>query len=257
MLASLSVTSIRSGGGLPTPLVVILVVAGVCYVMWRRLKGEPVQTRRLLVLPAVFTVLGVLDLTKSGAPHLSSADVAFLAAGAAISLGLGAARGATIELFPRGGYLYQRYRKTTVALWAVLIAAKLGLDLAAHLAGAGAAAGTDGLMLSLGVSLLGESALVAPRAMATGVPFAPDPKRNGGGRSAGSRLADDGSWHPRQATPTPQMRDDAPVSIPGQPAEPEAWASPSWRDVLGWVRAQLEQPPVSPSSPSRRRRPRR
>ena len=162
MTASLVLGSTRSGGSLPAPLVVVLLVAGVGYVLWRRSKGEPVQTRRLLVLPAVFTILGVIDLTKAGAPHLSPADVAFVVTGALISFGLGAARGATVELFPRGGYLYQRYRKTTVALWAALVAAKLGLDLAAHLAGATGAQGTHTLMLSLGVSLLGETVFVAP-----------------------------------------------------------------------------------------------
>jgi hypothetical protein len=257
--ALVTLASIRSGGGLPTPLVVVAVVAGVGYVLWRRLKGEPVQTKRLLVLPAVFTILGVVDLTKSGAPPLSSADIAFLAAGAAISFALGAARGATIDLFPRGGYLHQRYRKTTVALWAVLVAVKLALDLAAHAAGATAASGSHSLMLALGVSLLGEAVLVAPRALATGVPFAPDPKRQGGNRPGGPFSRAVGNSGQRETTPAQEWDNDR--VAPRSPASEQAagggeeWRSPGWRDGLAWVRGQLDQPPTpSLGRPRRRRR---
>jgi hypothetical protein len=163
-----------SHGSVPSPLTILLVLAAVGYVLWSRMQGRPLKAKRLLVLPAIFTVLGVTDLTGSSAPHLSSTDLAFLVVSVTLSVVLGAARGATIQLYPQDGELWQRYRPSTVGLWLVLIGSKLALAVVAHGAGASAGAGTSTLLLSLGVSLLAEAAIVAPRALSTGVPFAVD-----------------------------------------------------------------------------------
>jgi hypothetical protein len=125
-----------------------------------------------LVLPLLFIVIGVADLTSSTAPHLKTAAIAFLVAGAVISILLGAARGTTIELYPKDGQLWQRYRRSTVMLWIALIAAKIVLTVIAHGAGGAAGAGTNSLLIAFGLSLLAEAAVVAPRALSTGLPFA-------------------------------------------------------------------------------------
>jgi FtsH-binding integral membrane protein len=155
----------------PAPVTILLVLAGIALVMWTRMRGQPLQAKRLLVLPAVFVVLGVGDLTGQHA-HYTAADIGFLVAGAAVAAVLGAARGATVELFSRDGELWQRYRPVTVALWLTLIAAKIILAVIARAAGAPGGAGSNGLLLALGISLLAETAVVGPRALATGVPFA-------------------------------------------------------------------------------------
>lgn len=232
------------GGAIPGPLSIAAVGAGFVYVMWRRLQGEPLQAKRLLALPLVFSVLGVVDLTRAHDAHLPPASVAFLVAGAVISLVLGAARGATVELFTKGGHLWQRYRGLTVALWGALIATKLALALAAHLAGA---TGSTDLMLSLGLSLAGEAALVAPRALSSGVPFTPDPKRpdrSRSGRAWADPMTGPGShsqtwaasrWDNGAGMPTsPQKHDHE------QDGSPE-WRSPGWRESLDWARRQLDQ----------------
>jgi hypothetical protein len=157
---------------IPSPLTIVLVVAAIGYVLWSRMQGRPLKIRRLLLLPAVLTVLGFVDLTGSSAPHLTPKDITFLAISAAVSAALGAARGATIELYPSNGVLWQRYRPVTVVLWVTLIVVKIVLLVIADAAGASAGAGTSTLLLFLGVSLLAEAAIVIPRAQATGVPFA-------------------------------------------------------------------------------------
>ena len=198
MASSITLAAVH-GGALPTPVVAVLVVIGAGHVLWRRMRGEALQAKRLLALPLVFSVLGVVDLTAPTAPHLGPADVAVLVAGAVVSVVLGAVRGATVELFPREGVLWQRYRGVTVLLWGVLIASKLLLALVAHLMGAAGAVGTEGLMLSLGLSLLGEAALVAPRALSTGVPFASERSRAGRTRRSWARTD-------RLASPEPAGR---------------------------------------------------
>lgn len=157
---------------IPSPLTILLVVAAVGWVLWSRMKGQPLKTKRLLVLPAVLTVLGITDLTGSSAPHLTPKDIGFLVASAAVSAILGAARGATIVIYPHDGELWQRYRPVTVVLWISLIAAKLALIAVAAAAGASAGGGTSSLLLTLGISLLAEAAIVGPRALSTGLPFA-------------------------------------------------------------------------------------
>lgn len=126
--------------------------------------------------------LGISDL--SGKSTRTAADVAFLVAGLGLSAVLGAARGATVELFTREGELWQRYRPVTVVLWLTLIAAKIVLGVIASAAGASAAAGTNGLLLALGISLAAETAVTASRGLATGVPFATQQQDNRTARHA-------------------------------------------------------------------------
>jgi len=128
-------------GRFPSPITILLALAGIALVMWSRIQGQPLQAKRLLVLPAVFVVLGVSDLTGHHA-HYTAADVGLLIAGGALAAVLGVARGATIELFTRDGELWQRYRPLTVALWLALIVAKVILAAIASAAGAPGGAGT-------------------------------------------------------------------------------------------------------------------
>jgi len=153
------------GSSIPSPVTIVLAIAAVVWVLWSRTKGQPLKAKRLLVLPVVLTVIGVTDLSGSSAPHLTPTDIAFLAASVVVSAVLGAARGATIELYPNQGELWQRYCRSTVGLWVALIVTKVFLLAAASAAGASAGGGTNSLLVSLGASLLAEAAVVGPRAL--------------------------------------------------------------------------------------------
>ena len=186
MAGSLTLAAVH-GGGVPSPVTVLLGLVAVGYVLWSRMRGQPLNARRLLVLPVVLTVVGAADLTGSSAPRLSGTDVGFLTAGVAISVLLGAARGATIELYPNGGELWQRYRPVTVVVWVTLVAAKLVLAGIAFVAGASAGGGTHGLLLSVGASLIAEAAVVGARALSSGLANGCDQKDAARSRSGRSR----------------------------------------------------------------------
>jgi hypothetical protein len=250
-LTTLAAAHAAAHSTIPSPLIILLAVAAVGWVLWSRMKGQPLKARRLLVLPAVLTVLGITDLTGSSAPHLTAKDIGFLVAAVGISAVLGAARGATIELYPHGGELWQRYRLITAGLWITLITAKIVEMVLAGAAGASAGGGTSSLLLSLGVSLLAEAAVVGPRALSTGLPFAADHDDSDGGRPGPSRSRPSpASRFPGMTSPADPAgiragegaHGPAPPGDEGQQDDAPQWRSPSLSDGVSWLLQQVGQP---------------
>lgn len=157
-------------------LEILIGVAVVVYLFARRLAGEPLKARRLVLMPAVITIWGASQLThiKGG---LHTVDIATIVAAVVVSLALGAVRGATIRVFVQNGHLWQKYTFVTIGVWVASIVIRLGTDWAGHLAGASTAVLTSSLVLTLGVSFLGEAAVVGARGLRLGVPFAPQDAR--------------------------------------------------------------------------------
>lgn len=144
---------------------VVLIIAAVGYVMARRVAGEPVQGKRMLLLPAVLVAIGFSDV--SGAAH-NSAALTFLIVSAAVSIAFGALRGLSTRLSERDGIAYVHYTAVTIALWVASLAAKFGMNLAFKAADphAAAAAGNT-LLLTLGAGMLLEGAMTLNRAVNT------------------------------------------------------------------------------------------
>ncbi|GAA3447999.1 CcdC protein domain-containing protein [Planomonospora venezuelensis] len=152
------------------PLLVLVAVVVVAVVVIRRFRGEPLNARDLFVPPAVLVGIGAHTLVTEVRP--GGADLAWVLAGAAAGLLLGALRGLTPRLFVRDGHLWQRYTGWTLLVWAASAAVNAGLGALA------AAADTPEqirpMTLSIGVSLLGEAITLGLRARTTGAPFAPE-----------------------------------------------------------------------------------
>jgi hypothetical protein len=151
----------------------ILVVIGVVgFVIYQQVAGQAVRGRRLIVLPAVLTVVGFLDLHD--AKHLHPADIVWLAVGAVGSLLIGLAFGAITRLESRNGTLWAQLPLRGLWLWAGLIAWRALIMVLAAKSGAHIAASTTPLLFTLGLNRLGQAAVIATRAMAAGIPFAPE-----------------------------------------------------------------------------------
>ncbi|WIM97485.1 hypothetical protein ACTOB_001013 [Actinoplanes oblitus] len=153
-------------------LTALLVVVALTYAMVRRYLGEPLTSRRLIVLPLALSVYGGFVVAQTGFAH-STANLTALALCGLTAVGGGLLRGRTVRLFVRDGHVWYRYTPVTIAVWAGLIALRFGQAAAAVALGADRGVLTASLLLALGLSFLGEAAVVGPRAMATGVPFAP------------------------------------------------------------------------------------
>jgi hypothetical protein len=156
-----------------SPLTVLVAIGIIVYVIGQQLVGGALSGKRVVVLPAVLTVIGVLDLSGHS-PRPGAADIVLLAVSAAIAIATGAALGAITRLQRRDGHLWAQLPKQGLWLWGGLIVSRLVVTGVAHAAGAHVAAGTGAILLVLGLNRAAQALVVVPRAIAAGIPFAPD-----------------------------------------------------------------------------------
>jgi hypothetical protein len=154
-------------------LEVIAGIAIVGYVIGRQLLGEPLRGKRLIMLPAVLTVLGVVDLAGHG-QHPGSLDIALIAAAAIIAAAIGVRQGLAMHLQARDGVLWGQMPPRSLWLWLALVLSHGLLDLIAVGLGAHVAASSTPILLTLGVNRLAQAMIIAPRALSAGIPFAPE-----------------------------------------------------------------------------------
>ncbi|MEV6349021.1 hypothetical protein [Actinoplanes sp. NPDC051851] len=145
----------------------LLIVALVGYALYRRFTGEPLEARRLVVLPIALVGMGLYQVAAGGFPR-ALLDLALLGSGALIALAGGVARGLTVRVFVRDGHAWQRYTWVTALVWAGLALLRFGQYEAGIALGADPAVLTSALVLALGLSFVGEAAVVGTRALATG-----------------------------------------------------------------------------------------
>jgi hypothetical protein len=205
------------------PIEIILILAAVCYVMVRRMIGEPAEAKRMLILPAVLLVIGLTSVSHDAR---SVVPILFLVGSGAISVVIGALRGLSVRLSDRGGFAFVQYTWMTVALWGANLAVKFGGNILLRVVDPHAAAAvSNSLLLTLGAGLLVEGLVVLARAMRTdsrviwskgknGQPHQMSPFLDGLRDSLNGRGAGGGA-DPRQPG---QDRDDVPAA-PYQPAD--------------------------------------
>jgi hypothetical protein len=146
-----------------TSVLIALVV--IVFVLVRRLGGMPVDGRRLALLPLVLTIWGVTSLAQGfhGTLHAYGTDVGLLTLGAVLAFGGGLVRGLTVRLYPRDGQLWYRYTWLTVAVWVGLILLRVAQVTVGWAVGADTSVLAAALPLMLGLSLVGEVAVIGAR----------------------------------------------------------------------------------------------
>src|ERR1700727_1822297 len=147
-------------------LEIVVAIGVVVFVIYQQVAGQAVQGRRLIVLPAVLTVVGFVDL--HGAKHLHPADIVWLTVGAIGSLLIGLAFGAITRLEPRDGVLWAKMPLRGLWLWVGLVAWRVLIMVLAARTGAHVAASATPLLFTLGLNRLGQAAVIVPRAMMSG-----------------------------------------------------------------------------------------
>jgi hypothetical protein len=125
-------------------------LALIVFVVARHMIGRPVgPAGKLFALPVIVVVIGWVDATQGSHKPV---DVTFAVAGCALSLALGLARGRANRISVRDGARYVQWTWLSLEMFAA--------NLAVVAAGEAVAAAGDSLILSLGLTLLGEAAVV-------------------------------------------------------------------------------------------------
>jgi hypothetical protein len=143
---------------------IIIYVALIGYIGYRRVQGQPVKaSRQLFVLPVVLVVLGYFDVAHGG---MKSIAITLTVIGAAAAFGLGLLRGRADKLSDRNGYPFMQWGTVSLLLFAGNIAVKLVLDLIGLTAGSSGSAVGKSLLLTFGLTLLGEAIVIWTRTQA-------------------------------------------------------------------------------------------
>ncbi|WP_174567671.1 DUF1453 domain-containing protein [Nocardia altamirensis] len=186
-----------------------LIIAGAIVLIVKRFLGEPVDARDTFVTPLILVGIGIYSVAH--VDNLTATDISWLIIGGLVGIAFGALRGTTTILFARDGHLWQRYTVKTLVVWATSAAAGFAVTLLGSTMGMHPDARP--ITLSLGVGMLGEMLTLGLRALATGIPFAPDK---------------------RATAPTSQPPHDRSLHV-----DPEHNASPTLRDGLDWLNRSL------------------
>ena len=150
----------------------VLVVIGIIgFIIYQQLAGQLLQGKRVVVLPAVVTVIGFLGLRGH---HMGAADIAWLTVGAAGSLLIGLAFGLITRLESRDRVLWGKMPLRGLWLWVALVAWRVLIVVLAARTGAHVAASTTPLLFTLGLNRLGQGVVIMLRAVRAGLAFAPE-----------------------------------------------------------------------------------
>jgi FtsH-binding integral membrane protein len=142
---------------------IALVVLLVGYLLVRRMTGQLMEARRMLVLPAILAVAGLASLNSTA---LSATAIGFLLLGCVVGAVFGVVRGYTVRIAERDGAAWMRYSFASVGLWVAAIAVRLLLMPVENVVDpAAASVAGQATMLSVGVGFLAESVVVLYRAM--------------------------------------------------------------------------------------------
>ena len=152
----------------------ILAAIGVIgFVIYQQLVGQALRGKKVVLLPLIVTVIGATELGGHGQP-IRPADVVCLAVGCVLAIVIGLAFGAIMHLESRDGVLWAKMPVKGLWLWLALFASRGVVYAIAAATHAHVAESTASILLGLGLNRLAQAAVVVPRALSAGVPFAPE-----------------------------------------------------------------------------------
>lgn len=192
----------------------ILAVIGIIgFIIYQQLAGQPLRGKRVVLLPAILTVIGFTSLRGGGA-HLQTVDIACIVIGAIGSAAIGLGFGAITRLESRDGALWAQMPVRGLWLWGALVAWRGVVFVLATAMHAPVAASSATLLFSLGLNRLAQAAVIVPRAMAAGIPFAPEKDGSTFMAGAFAHGRNDTTWVTHLADP--QQETDEPADHDGE-----------------------------------------
>ncbi|HEX3795849.1 MAG TPA: hypothetical protein VHV57_15255 [Acidimicrobiales bacterium] len=137
---------------------IVEALAVIAFVVARRMKGRPVPApKKLFLLPIVAGIIGLQNMFHV---KMNATDITVVAIGAALSLSLGMLRGRLDTITDVSGTPWVSWSVASVIVFAGNVLAKVILDVGGVAAGGTRSALTSSIVLSLGLTLLGEAAVI-------------------------------------------------------------------------------------------------
>lgn len=151
---------------------IVLGIALIVWIAYRQLTWTPVVPERMWRMPAILAIIGVVELIQGNAfALLRVTDVAIVAIELVISVGMGVAMGALAHFRPmsddsRTAYAAKNAARVAgvlpavetrngwfgMALWLVLIAARVGAEVWAHVSGSAFLMSTGIILVTVAVN---------------------------------------------------------------------------------------------------------
>ena len=137
---------------------VLIALVVIVFVLARRMRGEAVpEPKKLFLLPVIAGIIGLENISHV---KVNPVDIAVIAIGSAISLGLGLLRGRLDSVALVNGAPFMRWTTASLGIFAFNVVTKLALDLGGVAAGGTASVLSSSILFSLGLTLLGEAAII-------------------------------------------------------------------------------------------------
>jgi hypothetical protein len=137
---------------------VFITIAVIVFVVAKRVRGEAVPApKKLFLLPIIVSLIGFQSMTHA---KFNAVDIAVVAMGCALSLGLGLLRGQLDKVSEVDGAPFMSWSVASVGIFAVNVLAKVVVDVGGVAAGGTTAALSSSILFSLGLTFLGEAAVV-------------------------------------------------------------------------------------------------
>ncbi|MEU7139705.1 hypothetical protein ABZ942_09685 [Nocardia sp. NPDC046473] len=146
-------------------LTAVLVIAILGWIIYRQNQWRPFDPARMWRGPLVLGIVGVLLFASSdNAPAVHTVDIALLVFEGVLGLAVGALMGVLSKFSRQDGQLMVRTGIVASALWVVLIAVRVGVDVVAVDIGASAVVSVGAIIALLAVNRLGRMLVIATRA---------------------------------------------------------------------------------------------
>lgn len=146
-------------------LTAVLVLAVLGWIIYRQNQWRPFDPTRMWRGPLVLGIVGVVLLgSADNAPAMHTVDIALLVFEGVLGLAVGALMGVLTKFARQDGQLVVRTGAVASALWVVLIAARIGVDVVAVDIGAQAVVSAGAIIVLLAVNRLGRMLVISARA---------------------------------------------------------------------------------------------
>lgn len=159
-----------------TAVPVVIGTLAVVVIVLRRMRGQELRRRRLLIRPLVILIVGLAAMVPQlfGMHSFHEIDYLLAVIDLMLTLGLGAIRGLTVLVYPQDGSIWYRYGPITVGLWllSIILRFLLGMYGAQH--GATALVTSASVIAMLGLTLLVQNLIVTTRQPS--LPHEPTPR---------------------------------------------------------------------------------